>query len=228
VIQSSEVFSYSADSVLLANFPRIPKKGLIVDLCAGNGAVGLFASKKTKEAKIVQIEIQARLADMGKRSILLNYKEDQMTMYHMDLKDTPDVLTHDSVDLLLVNPPYFKHSEESRKNESQYYAIARHEITANLEDIVKMSRFLLKTNGRLAMVHRPERFLEILDVFRKYNIAPKRIQFVYPKNGKESNTVLIEGIKNGSQDGLRILPPFIMHDDNGDYTDQARKMYYGK
>ncbi|MXI72704.1 methyltransferase, partial [Mycobacterium tuberculosis] len=43
IIQNREVFSYSVDSVLLSRFPRFPKKGLIVDFCAGNGAVGLFA-----------------------------------------------------------------------------------------------------------------------------------------------------------------------------------------
>ena len=48
IIQSANVFSFSLDAVLLANFPNIPKKGTIVDLCAGNGAVGLFISKKTK------------------------------------------------------------------------------------------------------------------------------------------------------------------------------------
>ncbi len=43
IIQSSKVFSFSLDAVLLlAHFSRVPKKGKIVDLCAGNGAVGLF------------------------------------------------------------------------------------------------------------------------------------------------------------------------------------------
>lgn len=47
IIQSKEVFSFSIDAVLLANFPQLPKKGKIVDLCLGNGAVGLFVSRKT-------------------------------------------------------------------------------------------------------------------------------------------------------------------------------------
>ena len=84
IIQSKEVFSFSIDAVLLANFPQLPKKGKIVDLCAGNGAVGLFVSRKTA-AKIDQIELQPRLADMGQRSILLNKLEKQVTMYERDL-----------------------------------------------------------------------------------------------------------------------------------------------
>ena len=34
IIQSREVFSFSLDAVLLANFPNIPKRGKIVDMCA--------------------------------------------------------------------------------------------------------------------------------------------------------------------------------------------------
>jgi tRNA1(Val) A37 N6-methylase TrmN6 len=227
VIQSAKVFSYSVDSVLLANFPNIPKRGEIVDLCAGNGAVGLFVSRKTK-APITQIELQERLADMGRRSIELNNLEEQMKMLTMDLKDIPSQMNHDYVDLLLVNPPYFKKEASGKKiNPNPHLAIARHEIHANLDDVVSASAYLLKTNGRLAMVHRPDRLLDILDTFKKYKIAPKRIQFVYPKVGKESNTILIEGIKNGSTDGLRILEPLIIHDENGEYTKEVWEKYYG-
>jgi len=228
IIQNSKVFSYSVDSVLLANFPNLPKnKGLIVDMCAGNGAVGLFASKFTK-AQIVQIELQELLADMAKRSIELNGLEEQMTMHNLDLKDAKKVLKHDSVDVLLVNPPYFKTMKSSKKNPNPYLAIARHEITANLDDVVKISAFLLKTNGKLAMVHRPDRLMDILETFKKYKIAPKRIRFVYPKLKKEANTVLIEGIKNGSQDGLKILAPLYVHEEDGSYSSEVKEIYYGK
>ena len=40
IIQSSAVFSFSLDAVLLADFAELPrvKPAKIVDLCAGNGA----------------------------------------------------------------------------------------------------------------------------------------------------------------------------------------------
>lgn len=88
IIQNREVFSYSIDSVLLSRFPKLPNRGLIVDLCAGNGAVGLFASTRTK-ATIVGVEIQERLADMAERSIQLNGLSDRMSMITDDLKNLP-------------------------------------------------------------------------------------------------------------------------------------------
>lgn len=227
IIQNREVFSYSIDSVLLSRFPEIPSRGLIVDICSGNGAVGLFASTRTK-APIIEVEIQERLADMAERSIHLNHLEDQVQMIHDDLKNLLNHVPRTGVDLILCNPPYFKVSETSKKNVSEYYLLARHEITTNLEEICDIARHALKSNGRLAMVHRPDRFLDIIDTMRQYNLAPKRIQFVYPKMGKDANMLLIEAIKDGSTDGLKILPPLFVHKENGDYTDDIFEIYYGK
>lgn len=227
IIQNREVFSYSIDSVLLSRFPEIPSRGLIVDICSGNGAVGLFASTRTK-APIIEVEIQERLADMAERSIHLNHLEDQVQMIHDDLKNLLNHVPRTGVDLILCNPPYFKVSETSKKNVSEYYLLARHEITTNLEEICDIARHALKSNGRLAMVHRPDRFLDIIDTMRQYNLAPKRIQFVYPKMGKDTNMLLIEAIKDGSTDGLKILPPLFVHKENGEYTDDIFEIYYGK
>ena len=227
IIQNREVFSYSIDSVLLSRFPEIPSRGLIVDICSGNVAVGLFASTRTK-APIIEVEIQECLTDMAERSIHLNHLEDQVQMIHDDLKNLLNHVPRTGVDLILCNPPYFKVSETSKKNVSEYYLLARHEITTNLEEICDIARHALKSNGRLAMVHRPDRFLDIIDTMRQYNLAPKRIQFVYPKMGKDSNMLLIEAIKDGSTDGLKILPPLFVHKENGEYTDDIFEIYYGK
>lgn len=226
IIQNREVFSYSIDSVLLSRFPKLPSRGLIVDLCAGNGAVGLFASTRTN-AKILAVEIQERLADMAQRSVKINHLEEQVHILRDDLKHLPHLIHGSKVDLILCNPPYFKNSETSNKNKSPYYLLARHEITTNLEEIFRVAQQVLKSNGRIAMVHRPDRFLEIVDTMKVFKIAPKRIQFVYPKMGKEANMLLIEGIKDGALEGLKILPPLYIHQEDGSYTPEIEEIYYG-
>lgn len=226
IIQSPSVFSFSLDAVLLANFPKIPKNGTIVDLCAGNGAVGLFVSRHTK-AHIYQIELQAKLSDMGQRSIKLNHLEDQMTMYTLDLKDSCQKIPSDSVDLLLCNPPYFKDLPTTSKNPNPHLAIARHEINTHLEEVLMISSKLLKVNGRFAMVHRPDRFLEILDLMKKHRLAPKRVQFVYPKKGKDANILLIEGIKDGKIAGFKVAPPMFTYDETSNYSIETRRLLYG-
>lgn len=226
IIQSKDVFSFSLDAVLLANFPRIPKKGQILDLCSGNGAVGLFVSRKTS-AMIHQIELQPRLVDMARRSIQLNHLQEQMMVHQIPLKDSCQVVQADSFDLILCNPPYFKGLPTNQKNPNEHLAIARHEIHTTLDEVVAVSSKLLKTNGRLAMVHRPERFLEIIETMQKYRLTPKRIQFVYPTSDKEANILLIEAIKDGKKEGLKISPPLYTYDTHGEYTPQLQEMLYG-
>ena len=126
IIQNKEVFSYSVDSVLLSRFPKFPSKEQIVDLCSGNGTVGLFASTQTK-ANILEIELQERLANMGmgQRSIELNGLAEQVKMINDDLKNLMTYAPRSKVNLILCNPPYFKASETSKKNASQHYLLAR-------------------------------------------------------------------------------------------------------
>ncbi|WP_303977679.1 tRNA1(Val) (adenine(37)-N6)-methyltransferase [Streptococcus danieliae] len=224
IIQNREVFSYSIDSVLLSRFPKLPKKGKILDLCAGNGAVGLFASQHTK-ASILLVEIQERLADMAQRSVHLNHLEQQVEVWNMDLKDLPQKLPASQVDLILCNPPYFKASETSNKNLSPHYLLARHEITTNLEEICAVAQKVLKSNGRLALVHRPDRLLDILNTLQAHKLAPKRLQFVYPKENREANMILIEAIKDGSTDGLKIFPPLYIHEKDGSYRPEIQEIY---
>ena len=139
IIQNREVFSYSIDSVLLSRFPKLPKRGLIVDLCAGNGAVGLFASSYT-QASIIAVEIQERLADMAERSIQFNQLSQQMQVIHDDLKNLPQYIQGNKVDMIFCNPPYFKVDKHSNLNESEHYLLARHEISTNLEEICSVAQ----------------------------------------------------------------------------------------
>ena len=60
--------------------------------------------------------------------------------------------------------------------------------------------------------------MEILFEFRKNNIEPKRIQFVYENINKGSTLVLVEGQKNGNE-GLKIENPIVMYNEDGSMTD---------
>ena len=96
-----------------------------------------------------------------------------------------------------------------------------------IEDVVSASSQLVKQGGKVAFVHRPGRLLDIVTLMRKYKIEPKRVQFVYPKVGKEANTLLIEGIKDGNAD-LKILPPLVVYENNNEYTKELRSILYGE
>ncbi|MFC6163814.1 tRNA1(Val) (adenine(37)-N6)-methyltransferase [Lactiplantibacillus dongliensis] len=228
IIQSATVFSFSLDAVLLGAFATVPQaaKTKTVDLCAGNGAVGLFASAQTR-GSIVEVEIQPRLADMAQRSIQLNDLTARMSVLNQDLLTVTATIPKDSVDVVLCNPPYFKDQPTSQKNPNPHLAIARHEISANLDQILAVTSDLLKMNGKAYFVHRPERLDDLFTAMRAHRLAPKRLRFVHPKADREANMVLIEMIKDGRPNGVRIMPPVVVYQADGTYGEEVHQLLYG-
>ncbi|WP_042453797.1 tRNA1(Val) (adenine(37)-N6)-methyltransferase [Neobacillus dielmonensis] len=227
IIQSPSVFAFSLDAVLLARFVYVPiQKGNLIDLCSGNGVIPLFLSARTK-GNITGVEIQERLYDMAIRSIQYNGLENRLKMIHGDIKEMPKQLGYGKFDVVTCNPPYFTTPPEGTVNPNEHLAIARHEILCTLEDTVKASSDLAKQGGKVAFVHRPGRLLDIVTLMRKYRLEPKRIQLVYPKQGKEANTLLVEAIKDGSPD-LKILPSLVVYQENDEYTKEIREILYGE
>lgn len=227
IIQSPSIFSYSLDALLLANFTSIPiTKGAILDLCSGNGVIPLLLSNRTK-ANIIGLEIQERLADMARRSIDLNELDKKIQILTGDLKERYKEIPQSYFDTVTCNPPYFKATEDSHQNESEYMKIARHEICCTLEDVVRACKLYVKPGGKVSIVHRPERLVDLITLGRKYCLEPKRIQFIYPKKGKEANTILFEAIRDGKP-GTKILSPLYVYNNDDTYTEEARKIIYGE
>ena len=226
IYQDTDMFCFSLDSILLANFVTINKNiKNIMDIGCGNAPIPLVLTTKTN-ANITGVEIQKDVYDFAVNSVKYNKCDNQITVINDDINSLYKKYESDSFDVITCNPPYFKVNEKTKQNISEYKKIARHELTLNLEDICKISRKLLKNNGVLALVHRPDRMIEIFDTMRKNNIEPKRIQFIYPKYGENCNLILVEGTKNGKS-GIKILKPLIVHDKEGNYTEEVKRLFRG-
>ena len=227
IVQNTQMFNFSLDSVLLPNFVTLNKNiKNILDIGCGNAPIPLILSTKTS-ALITGVEIQKEVYDLAVKSIKINNLENQINIINADINELYNKFETESFDVITCNPPFFKVSEHSNLNKSDYKTIARHEVKLNLDDLFKISKKLLKNNGYVAIVHRPERLLDILESMKKYNIEPKKIQFIYPKTNMESNILLVEGKKNGNK-GLKILPPIYTHLENGEYTKQIKKYFEGE
>lgn len=224
IIQSREVFSFSMDAVLLARFAGVPPRGRILDLCTGNGVVPLLLTTRTK-AIIDAVEIQPRLADMARRSIAWNKLDERIRIYEGDLRLFHEEVGHGAYDAVTINPPYMPAGSGDR-NENEHFAMARHEMNGSLDEIVAACSRLVRAGGRVSMVHRPSRLIEIVEAMRKWRLEPKRMRFVHPYLGAEANMVLIEAAKDGKPE-LRLLPPLIAYTHERNYTEEMMGIYYG-
>ncbi len=225
IIQRTDGFNFSLDSVLLANFATVNSRvKRVIELGCGNGAVLMMLSTRTN-AKITGIDIQDVSYDLAKRNVEMNKLTKQIDLIHDNFIGIHKKIGHDICELVLCNPPYFKLDSHNNRNKSELKTIARHEVYSTLDDVLETAKILLKNNGFFAMVHRPDRLIEIFEKMQTHNLVPKRIRFVYSKKESPANLVLIEARRSGNA-GLIIEPPLYVHS-NGKYSEEVERMFSG-
>lgn len=231
IIQNTDYFCFGTDSVLLSNFVvSNSDKNVILDLCSGGGVIPIIASAKHKCSKIAAVELQDEMFNLLERNIELNNLKDKILPIQGDIKDfsylrdkLKEKIGYSLVNIITVNPPY-KPKGRGIVNEHNVKYIARHEEMCTLEDIFFTSSKLLEFKGKLYIVHKPERMVDLLAIARKYNLEAKRIRYVYPRVDVKPSIVLIEYVKGGGNETL-MLPPLIEYNSDGSYTDEIYKIY---
>ncbi len=225
--QDKELYSFNLDTILLYNFANPAKKGKVVDLCAGNGAIGLSLTSKTS-AKIYLVEIQKKLSDLAEQSIIDNHLSKQVTLVNDDLKNVQQYIAHDTVDTVVCNPPYFKVTDQTAIKDNSVLAIARHELKANLKDILSAIKVLLKENSHAYLVYRPQRLSDLLVTMAEEKLQAKRLRFVRTTAQKDANLVLVDAIKTVKTASLRVEPDLVIYDENHQLSKEANLIINGK
>ena len=223
LIQKQQGFRFGVDAVLLSHFANIKSKHRVIDLCTGTGIVPFLAYGKYSPKEVIGLEIQEDMVEMANRSSALNDITDVVKFVHGDLKDKALLDSLGKFDVLTVNPPY-KLNNAGIVNPNDKLAIARHEVMCTLEDVIVAARRLLKDNGRMFIVHRPERLADIFGLMRKYKIEPKRVRMVQPNIKKAPNIVLVEGQRDGGA-FLKWEETLYVYDDNGKYSEEIDRIY---
>ncbi len=223
LIQKKQGFRFGVDAVLLSHFANIKNKHRVIDLCTGTGIVPFLVYGKYKPKEVIGIEIQEDMVEMANRSSKYNEISNVVKFLNADLKNLDLLKTLGTFDVLTVNPPY-KLNNSGILNPDDKLAIARHEILCTLEDVIIAARKLLKDNGRIYMVHRPERLIDIFELMRKHKIEPKRVQMIQPNINKAPNIVLVEGQRDGGA-YLKWEAPIYVYNEDGTYTKEIDRIY---
>lgn len=226
IIQRKDLFRFSLDSLLLADFVNINlRTKKIIDFGTGLGPIPLFLSLKT-DLPIIGIDIQDEVVELAKRSVLLNKLEHQITIYKRDILDAYQDFETNSFDIITINPPFFKYHNQEFLNDLDALTIARHEVLIDIEGIIISAKKMITNGGSLNLIHRASRLEEIIILLNKHGFIMKRIKFVYTTTSKDAMMVLIDARLNANTGDLKVEKPLIIYGEDNKYTDEVLKIFH--
>ena len=218
-----EGFNFGIDSILLSSFAKMRKNSTLLDIGTGTGILALRCCALYDLKKVYAFEIQEDNVNLAKKSIREN-REDKIELMAGDFKKWSSDFR--DVDYIISNPPYLK-KDSGFQNLEKSQLISRMEIEMTLEDLFLFSKKSLKSRGSLFLIHRPHRLADLFVLGEKFDLEPKRLQMVYPKNDRPPNLVLMEFIK-GARRHLKVEKPLVVYNDQGNYTKEIEEIYNGR
>ena len=217
IFQDPAEFTFTTDSIFLAHFPHLARKAKALELGCGTGAISFYLAARGA-AEVTGLDVNPRMVELFNQSAKANGIGLKVRAIEWDIKDIKNFCPTESFDLVAANPPYRNSGRERIIGTS-----ACHEKTAVLEDFFAAASYALHSRGRFALVQLPERFMEAMELAIKYNLQPKKLQWVHASVDKPAWIFLLEMVKNGSY-GLEVLPPLIMYNADGSLTEQAKNI----
>ena len=207
IYQDDELYCFTSDSILLSRFTRVKKGDVVADFCAGSGIVGfnLYALNKDLLKSVSLFEMQKPLYDLSVKSIAENKLEDKFFAFNTRLQDLGREFDG-KFSLITCNPPYMAKGN-GFIDDKDFIAVCRTETSLSLEELVTAVARALKFGGRINLVHRADRLIEVITALKSNGIEPKRLQFV-SGGKKEPYLFLMEGVKGGKS-GIKILNTII-------------------
>ena len=220
IIQNKDYYTFTSDSVILANFIDTKKKDKCVEIGCGCGVISILLSAKKEFENIVAFELQKEMADLAIKNINLNNLNKKISLINDDIKNFNKYIEKSSIDVVFSNPPYMLGGNE---NKNIIRDKARHENSLPLDMLTSSASQMLKFGGKFYVVYSAERSVELITSLIKNNLQPKRMFFTSNGKGKVV-LVVIEAVKGGKH-GVKVLPELITNEENGEYLEKLHTKY---
>lgn len=221
IIQNKNLYTFTSDSVVLANFIDLKKKDRVAEIGTGCGVISILLTAKTNFEKIEAFELQKDMASLAEKNIKLNNLENKIEVHNIDVKQFASIFKEESFDAVFSNPPYMKTGKSCNANLVR--DIARHDSLLSIEDLCFTASKMLKFGGKFYLVYSSERSSELVYTLIKYKLEPKRMFFT--ENGKGKVVlVVIEAVKGGKH-GVKVLPNLVTNEETGEYLKVLQTKY---
>lgn len=213
----AEGFPLSTDSMVLADFVRLPKNARVLDLGSGCGTLGLLLCAKDQTCAVTGIELDERAHAAAVENIRRNSLQDRLHSICADLRTMS--VPPGSFQVCLSNPPYFSGGERHSRTPG-----ARQEDTCTPQELFAAAAKALKFGGDFFLVHKPERLAQLCYEAERVGLEPKRLRLVRHRPGAPISLILLS-CRKGGKPGLTIDELTLYHPD-GTPTEDCRRIYH--
>ncbi len=210
ILQKRDGHRLSIDPILLSSFvlPHIKTNDKIIDLGTGFGVIPLLISKRLRNSKIIGIEIQKDLVLLAEENLRINKLKKNIKIIAGDYRELKERFKREKFGIVLSNPP-FREPSSGRISPKKERAIARHEFYGNMEELVKVSKYLVTPAGSICFIYPVRRFVELLICLKDNGLTPRRVRFVHHKKESEGVRFMVEARKTG-KGTLEVEKPLIL------------------
>ena len=228
--QSATGHRAGTDAILLAALVEASDAGSIIDAGSASGAAGLCVARRFSSAKVKLIDIDAQQVELAQQNIELNGFTDRVRATQGDFlspfaQRERHGLVGEDADCVITNPPFLDESRD-RISDDQEKNRAHVMPENGLTFWLKACSALLKSKGRLHLIHRADRLSDVLNALPS-NFGAIRIIPVHARENEAAIRILVTAIKN-SRAPLSIAPGFILHEADGRFTAQAEAIHQGE
>ena len=221
--QPQNGYCYNSDTHFLYNFicKNLEKykniQGELLDIGSGSGILGLLVARDYPKLHLNQCEIQESFQFLTQKNSEVNGIQNRLHKGSI-----LDYKFDKQFDYVVSNPPFY-HSDVI-KSENESLKIARYSDSMPLDQFIFKSAKILKNSGKFFFCYDAKQLDNIVKYIGESKLNIEAIQFLHPNSAKEASLVMVYA-RIASKSPLKILPPLIMFEKNGDFKDEVNEIY---
>ncbi len=208
-------FPLSTDSILLADFVRLPKQAAVLDLGSGCGTLGLLLCARDGSCTVTGVELDETAHAAALDNIRRNGLESRFHSICADLRSVPT----GNYDVCLSNPPYYTGGPASTQTPT-----ARRDDNCTMMQLFAAASKSLKFGGDFFLVHKPERLAALCAAATDHNLEPKRLRLIRHRTDGPVSLILL-ACRKGAKAGL-LWEEYALHHPDGSPTDYYNQLYH--
>ena len=201
--QPDDLYKLSSDAVALANFVTCKKTDRVIDIGCGTGVLTLLIAYNQKPNEIISVDINEAAVQQLTKNLALNddkLLETHFTPLHADARRLHTLISANSADVIVCNPPYFT---TGKKPQNTHVNQARHDDTLSLTDLALLSTRNLKYGGTIFFCYPANQIAKAITIFENNNFRIKTIKLL--SNQKGVYLAIIKAKKGGGHNTTLLV-----------------------